>query len=223
MATRSPVVGAPSAAFTPTPPPPPTKPPTLLGELDLHLFNEGSHFKLYDKLGAHPMVHGGVPGTYFAVWAPDAERVQVIGSWNGWDPSQNSLQPVASSGIWQGFIPGVKKGDLYKYQIVSRYHGHHAEKADPFAFHDEAPPRTASVVWDVDYEWHDEEWLDQRGSKIALEAPVSIYELHVGSWRRVPEEGNRALTYREMAPLLAEHVKSLGFTHVELLPVMPST
>jgi 1,4-alpha-glucan branching enzyme len=193
---------------------------TLLTEDDIHLFNEGTHFRLYNKLGAHPMVLNGVNGTHFAVWAPDATQVSVLGDFNGWDSSTHLLQPRAQSGIWEGFIPGMSAGTLYKFHIVSRYNGYNADKADPFAFHGEVPPKTASIVWDLEYAWGDHEWMQRRGELNSLAAPISIYEVHLGSWRRVPEEGKRFLTYRELAPMLAEHVEETGFTHVEFLPVM---
>lgn len=189
---------------------------SLLGDHDLHLFNEGSHLRLYEKLGAHIQEKG----TYFAVWAPDAERISVIGDFNQWDPAVHPLRPRDRSGIWEGFLPGVQRGALYKYHLVSRYGGVILEKADPLAFHYEVSPRTASIVWDLDYAWNDDVWMKERNKKNALASPISIYEVHLGSWRRMPEEGNRWLTYREIAPKLVEHVKRLGFTHVELLPVM---
>jgi 1,4-alpha-glucan branching enzyme len=192
----------------------------LLSADDLFLFNEGTHAMLYERLGAHPRVIDGVAGTSFAVWAPNAERVSVIGDFNDWDPNRHVLQPQGASGIWAGFIPGVGKGAVYKYRIHSRYHGYRVDKADPFAFYCETPPRTASIVWDLDYQWRDAAWMRERHRHNALDAPFAVYEVHLGSWRRVPEEGNRPLTYRELAPLLAEHVRRLGFTHVEFLPVM---
>jgi 1,4-alpha-glucan branching enzyme len=193
---------------------------TLLTEQDLYLFNEGSHFRLYEKLGAHPLTTKRGAGTTFAVWAPDAARVSVIGDFNGWDQESHLLRPRGGSGIWEGFIPGIGQGALYKYHIVSRHDGSRAEKTDPFAFTNEVSPKTASVVWELGYRWQDQAWMARRRRHNALEAPISIYELHLGSWRRVPEDGNRSLTYREMAPRLAEYVKRMGFTHVEFLPVM---
>jgi 1,4-alpha-glucan branching enzyme len=193
---------------------------TLLTEDDLYLFNEGSHFRLYEKLGAHLLNVGGQPGAYFAVWAPDAEQVFVIGDFNRWHKTSHRLRPRGQSGIWEGFIPGLGKGDIYKYHIASRYMGYKVDKADPFAYYHEAPPKTASIVWDLDYIWGDRKWMEKRRQHNALDAPIAIYEVHLGSWRRVPEENNRPLTYREMAPRLAEYVKGMGFTHVEFLPVM---
>jgi 1,4-alpha-glucan branching enzyme len=194
--------------------------PTLLAEGDLHLFNEGTHFNLYDKLGAHVMTHEGVEGTYFAVWAPDAERVSVIGNFNDWDRGRHHLHPRDQSGIWEGFLPGVGKGTLYKYHIQSRFHGYRVDKPDPFSVFNEIPPKTASIVWDLDYTWGDREWMEHRRSRNALDAPMSIYEVHLGSWMRVPEEGNRSLSYRELGAKLAEYVQRMGFTHVEFLPIM---
>jgi 1,4-alpha-glucan branching enzyme len=191
---------------------------TLLTDQDLYLFNEGSHFRLYDKFGAHPLSFEGVAGTHFAVWAPDAEEVFVMGEFNGWDKTSHPLHPRAQSGIWEGFVPKVTRGAVYKYYIVSRYHGYRVEKADPFAFYSEVPPRTGSIIWEPEYMWQDQEWVD--GRRNALDAPVSIYEVHLGSWRRVPEEENRPLTYRELAPQLADYLDQMGFTHVEFLPVM---
>jgi 1,4-alpha-glucan branching enzyme len=193
---------------------------SLLTDDDLYLFNEGSHFRLYEKLGAHPMEHEGKEGTCFAVWAPDAQKVYVMGDFNGWDKESHPLRPRRKSGIWEGFIPGVGKGANYKYHIASRFHGYHVDKADPFALYSEVPPKTGSIVWNLDYVWGDGEWMENRQKQNALDAPMAVYEMHLGSWMRMPEEGNRSLTYRELAPRLAEYVRSMGFTHVEFLPVM---
>ena len=191
-----------------------------LTDEDLYLFNEGSHFRLWEKLGAHPgALPDGTEGTHFAVWAPNAEAVAVVGDWNGWDRERHPLAPRGSSGIWEGFLPGVGEGAVYKYFIRARG-GHVGEKADPFGRRHEVPPRTASVVAKGEHAWRDAEWMATRGESNALGAPITIYEVHLGSWRRVPEEGDRSLTYREAAPLLAQHCLELGFTHVELMPVM---
>ncbi|HVK72798.1 MAG TPA: 1,4-alpha-glucan branching protein GlgB [Kofleriaceae bacterium] len=191
--------------------------PTLLGDVDLHLFNEGTHARLYDHLGAHVIEHRGQRGTYFAVWAPGAATVGVIGDWNHWQPE--ALHARGDSGIWEGFIPGVGDGQRYKYRIQP--HGNTMrEKADPFGAWHEVPPATASVVWKGGHAWGDDVWMKTRRETLALSAPVSIYECHLGSWRRVPEEGNRSLSYREIAPRLADHLVRHGFTHVELMPVM---
>ncbi|MDR7418077.1 MAG: 1,4-alpha-glucan branching protein GlgB [Armatimonadota bacterium] len=192
---------------------------TLLTADDLYLFNEGSHVRLYDRLGAHVVEVGGRVATHFAVWAPNATAVSVVGDFNEWEPSSTPLQPMGSSGIWSGTVRGVGPGARYKYHIVSGP-GERADKADPLAFRAEVPPATASIVWNLDYEWGDHQWLRERRERQALRRPMSIYEVHLGSWRRVPEEGDRFLTYREMAPLLADYVRRMGFTHVELLPVM---
>jgi 1,4-alpha-glucan branching enzyme len=191
-----------------------------LSDQDIYLFNEGTHFRLHRHLGAHPSRERGREGTWFSVWAPDADRVTVFGDWNDWDKESQPLQPRGSSGIWQGFVPGVGHGTHYKYHVVSRFGGYRVDKADPFAFLAETPPKTASVVWNLDYQWGDGEWLGERAGRQSLGAPLSIYEVHLGSWARLPEEGNRPLSYRETAPHLAEHVRRLGFTHVEFLPVM---
>ncbi|UCG14482.1 MAG: 1,4-alpha-glucan branching protein GlgB [Deltaproteobacteria bacterium] len=194
---------------------------TLLTDDDIYLFNEGSHFRLYEKLGSRLLRREGVEGTYFAVWAPNAQEVSVIGGFNNWDKGCHPLRVRGGSGIWEGLIPGVTKGASYKYHIVSRYKDYRVDKADPFAIHGEVPPKTASIVWDLDYDWGDQKWMaEQRGWRNAPDAPMSIYEVHLGSWMRVPAEGNRHLTYREIGPKLAEYVRRMNFTHVEILPVM---
>ncbi len=193
---------------------------SLLTDDDIYLFNEGSHFRLYEKLGAHTVELDGQPGTHFAVWAPNAEHVSVVGDCNNWDRTAHPLHPRDSSGIWEGFCPGMSSGGLYKYHIHSHRRGYRVDKTDPFAFHCEIPPKTASVVWNLNYEWDDREWMSRRGAANSLGQPMSIYEVHLGSWRRVPEEGYRSLSYREMAPLLADYVRETGFTHVEFLPLM---
>src|SRR5882724_697813 len=193
---------------------------TLLTDHDFYLFNEGSHFRLYDKLGAHPMRLNGVDGTHFAVWAPDAERVSVLGNFNDWDNTSHPLSPRAGSGIWQGFLPGVGKGELYKFHIRSRFGGYRVDKTDPFSIFNEVPPKTASIVWDLNYTWNDQEWIDRRPKHNGLDKPMAIYEIHLGSWRRRPEEGNRSLSYRELAEELPQYLRQLGFTHVEFLPIM---
>jgi 1,4-alpha-glucan branching enzyme len=194
-------------------------PRAMLTPDDVYLLNEGTHTRLYDKLGAHIIETEDQRGLRFAVWAPNAREVSVIGEFNGWRPGANPLSPHASSGIWEGFVPGVGAGTAYKYHIASRENGYEVEKADPFAFHTEVPPRTASVAWDLDgYSWGDGAWMAGRGAKSALGAPVSIYELHIGSWMR--GDGDRPLTYRELAERLPAYAKDLGFTHVEFMPVM---
>ncbi len=193
---------------------------SLLTDDDLHLFNEGTHYDLWKKLGAHVTRRGEQVGTCFAVWAPNAERVSVIGDFNDWNNASHQLRPRGASGIWQGFIPTVEQGARYKYHIVSRGGGYNVDKADPFGFYHECEPGRASIVWELDYEWNDQSWRESLGGRNRPDAPMSIYECHLGSWRRNPHEGNRSLSYREMAVELAEHVRRLGFTHVELLPVM---
>jgi 1,4-alpha-glucan branching enzyme len=193
---------------------------SLLTDQDLHLFNEGTHYRLYEKLGAHRMQANGVEGTHFAVWAPNARHVCVMGDFNGWNKSELHLGPRGHSGIWEGFIPGVEKGAHYKYSIESHHRGFRGEKTDPFAIFCETPPKTASIVWDLDYIWDDADWMRTREDRNALRSPMTVYEVHLGSWMRVREEGNRSLSYREMAPRLAEYVLRMGFTHAEFLPVM---
>jgi len=194
---------------------------TLLTELDIYLFKQGNHAKIYEKLGAHHVIVNGVEGTHFAVWAPNAKKVSVVGDFNGWNNDANLMNVRwDDSGIWETFIPGLASGTLYKYRIVSNDNNYQVTKGDPHANYWEISPKTASVVWDLYYEWGDLEWMNNRHKKNSLNGPYSIYEVHFGSWRRVPEEGNRSLTYREMTPLLADYVKDMGFTHVEFLPLM---
>ncbi|MBT9175235.1 MAG: 1,4-alpha-glucan branching enzyme GlgB [candidate division WS2 bacterium] len=189
----------------------------LITDYDVFLFKSGEHFNLYNKFGSH-LTSDGV---HFAVWAPNAQEVSVIGDFNSWNPSSNALSARwDNSGIWEGFIPGIGKGANYKYKIISRYNNYQVEKGDPFAFFWEMPPRTASCVWDLSYEWGDKQWMRERSKFNSLRSPISIYEVHLGSWRRVPEEGGRHLTYREMAYHLASYAKEMGWTHIELMPVM---
>lgn len=194
---------------------------SLFTEFDISLFQAGKHFKLYEKLGAHILTHEGVQGTYFAVWAPNAEHVSVIGSFNFWNRQTHPLYPRwDGSGIWEGFVPNIGQGELYKYFIKSHHNGHEVEKGDPFGFLWETPPLTASVIWDIQYQWNDSDWLSARREKAGTVQPYSVYEVHLGSWKRIPEEGNRSLTYRELAEELPGYVKDMGFTHIEFLPVM---
>jgi 1,4-alpha-glucan branching enzyme len=193
---------------------------TLLSDADLYYFNEGTDFRLYEKLGAHPLTIDETRGTYFAVWAPNAAQVYVMGDFNGWCKDSHPLQPREQSGIWEGFIAQVEAGAVYKYHIRSHHGGYSVDKADPYGFCHETPPRTASVVWELWYDWGDQAWMAERVRQRALTSPMAVYEVHLGSWQRVVEENNRSLNYRELAPKLAEYVQRLGFTHVEFLPVM---
>lgn len=191
-----------------------------LTDHDIFLLKEGTHTRLAEKLGAHLTSRDGIQGVHFAVWAPNAKAVSVIGDFNGWDKMSQPLKSrTDGSGVWEEFVPNVGSGARYKYHITSRHQNHQVDKADPYGMFGEVPPLTSSRVWDMAYTWNDGEWMAQRGKANALDAPMSIYEVHLGSWRRVPEEGNRSLTYRELAPLLVEHMRETGFTHVELLPV----
>ncbi|HXJ21431.1 MAG TPA: 1,4-alpha-glucan branching protein GlgB [Polyangia bacterium] len=192
---------------------------TRLGDVDVHLFAEGTHTRAYERLGAHLTTEAGRLGVAFAVWAPNAARVSVIGDFEGWGKSPAPLERRGESGIWTGFVAGLSKGTHYKYRIESQVNGYRVDKADPYAFRAEAPPATASIVWDLDFDWGDDDWMRARGPRHALDAPMSIYEVHLGSWMRVPEEKNRWLGYREIAPKLAAHVRRCGFTHVELMPI----
>lgn len=193
---------------------------SLLTDFDIHLFKSGKHFRLYDKLGAHTVTVGNQQGTFFAVWAPNAIEVSVIGYFNHWQSGKHNLHSRwDESGIWEGFFPGILHGEAYKYAIVSNT-GEFLEKADPFAFYTETPPKTASIVWKSHYDWNDAAWLEERRKKVGKPQPYSVYEVHFGSWRRKAEENNRSLTYPEMAIELVEYVKETGFTHVEFLPVM---
>ncbi|MGA2410007.1 MAG: 1,4-alpha-glucan branching protein GlgB [Candidatus Binataceae bacterium] len=193
-------------------------PPTI-GNLDLHLWGEGRHHKIFDKLGAHPRTVAGVAGTAFAVWAPNAEGASVVGDFNGWDGRIHMMRVLGSSGIWELFIPELEAGEHYKFEIRTTGGGL-LMKADPFANGSEVPPRTASNIYHSEYSFGDSQWIEQRASRDSLRSPLSIYEMHLGSWRHVPEENDRPLTYREIAPQLADYVNDLGFTHVELMPVM---
>jgi 1,4-alpha-glucan branching enzyme len=193
---------------------------SLLGQQDLYLFNEGSHLRLYDKLGAHPRTVNGVRGVMFAVWAPAASYVSVIGDFNGWDRARHPLHPRESSGIWEGFVAGIGPGMVYKYHVASRVNDYSADKSDPLGFYHQVAPETGSIVHDLSYQWNDGEWLMRRRQKNALSSPLSIYEVHLGSWRHHPGDSKRSLGYRELAGPLAEYVKRMGFTHVEFLPLM---
>ncbi len=194
---------------------------SMLTDHDVFLFKQGSHFRLYEKLGSHSMTINGRQGTNFAVWAPNAAEISVVGDFNRWNSTSHPLQcRDDDSGLWEGFIPGVRKGACYKYHVVSNYNNYCVNKGDPFCFYWEKPPQTASRVWDLRYTWNDVGWMKHRKKHNSFDAPISIYEVHLGSWQRVFEENNRPLTYLEIAPLLAEYIQEMGFTHVEFMPVM---
>jgi len=187
---------------------------------DVYLFKEGNHYRLYDKLGSHIKQVNGEWGTHFAVWAPNAKSVSVIGNFNSWDPREHPLAiRWDNSGIWEGFIPGIGKGEIYKYHIVSHHNDYRVDKGDPYGLAWEVAPKTATVVWDLDYKWDDKDWMANRHKQNSLHAPMSVYEVHLGSWRKTGD-GLESLGYKETAHQLAEYVKYMGFTHVELMPVM---
>ena len=196
---------------------------SILSDFDLYLFGQGKHHRIYEKMGAHACTVNGVAGVNFAVWAPNAQTVSVIGDFNGW---QHAAHPMhlrhIDLGVWECFIPGLQIGALYKYAVYSRYNNYVAEKSDPYGFAAELRPKTASIVADIhQHQWQDEAWMQERAQHQQLSSPISIYEVHLGSWRHVIEESgeNRSMTYRELAHALAPYVKELGFTHVELLPI----
>jgi len=190
-----------------------------LSDFDLHLLMEGTHYRSWGKLGAHLGEKDGQKGVWFAVWAPNAVYVSVIGDFNQWNEMANPMENRGDSGMWEVFVPGIGQGALYKYVIHSRYNDYKTQKADPYAFYFETRPKSASIVWDLAYEWQDRDWMTKRWQKQQVSAPISIYECHLGSWMRVSEEGNRWLTYRELAQRLPSYIKEMGFTHVEFLPV----
>ena len=195
-------------------------PTTLFTNFDIELFRSGKHFRLYEKLGSHTMEVDGKPGTYFAVWAPSAKSVAVKGNFNHWNTESHPLYPRWDGcGIWEGFVPAVGHGEVYKYQVVGP-NGEQLEKGDPFARYWEHPPATASIIWNPDYKWQDEKWMERRKKLAGKEQPYSVYEVHLGSWKRKHDEDNRSLTYREMADELVNYVADMGFTHIELMPVM---
>jgi len=198
----------------------PTGASEVLTDFDLHLFKEGTHYRLYEKLGAHPTTQEGQNGTWFAVWAPNARYVSVVGDFNGWNLEAHPLSPYGNSGVWARFVPGAGVGAAYQYHLVSRPQGGQGDKTDPMGFRHGLVRNQASYVWDLLYEWQDAEWMANRAGRNNLNAPMSIYEVELGSWMRVPEQGNRPLSWREAGPKLAEYALRLGFTHVELMPVM---
>jgi 1,4-alpha-glucan branching enzyme len=192
----------------------------ILSDYDLYLFGEGKHTRIYEKLGAHPTTIGGSAGVHFAVWAPNAKRVSVVGDFNAWDGRRHPMRSLGGSGVWEIFIPGLYVGEKYKFEILSRY-GEVVLKSDPFGFAFELPPQNASVVAAPAYDWKDAEWMRSRASADSwFHQPMAVYEVHLGSWSRIPEESGRYLTYRELAERLIPYVKEMGYSHIELLPVM---
>ncbi len=200
--------------------PQPVEVHSLLSEFDVFLFKAGRHYKLYEKFGSHELLINGVKGVYFAVWAPNAQTVSVVGNFNGWNPHSHLLNVRwDSSGIWEGFIPGLKNGEVYKYHIHSNT-GEHLEKSDPFALLTEIPPKTASIVATTYFDWNDSEWMFNRREHNALDRPMSVYEMHLGSWMRDPQDPDRFLSYTEIAERLIPYIQETGFTHVEFMPIM---
>ena len=192
--------------------------PPVLTDFDLHLFGEGTNYRTYRRLGAHLIEHEGVAGVSFAVWAPNAQRVSVVGLFNNWDGRRHPMRPRGATGVWELFIPGLGEWEIYKYEVRSRFGGYVVTKADPVGFASELRPKTASLVFDVDrYQWNDEAWMAGRRAEDPLAAPISIYEVHLGSWRR--DENGGWLTYRQLADQLVDYVAEMGYTHIELLPI----
>ncbi len=197
------------------------EPFSLFSDFDIALFKSGKHFRLYEKLGSHVVKNKEITGTYFAVWAPNANAVSVIGNFNGWNKESHQLMPRwDASGIWEGWIAHIGNGEVYKYAIKSNLGGQELEKGDPFALSWEESPKTASLIWNTWYEWKDSEWLKNRKKKNSLNSPYSVYEIHLGSWKRDPSNNDRRLGYREIADTLVPYVKEMGFTHVEFMPIM---
>jgi 1,4-alpha-glucan branching enzyme len=193
---------------------------SLFSDSDYYLFNEGTHRRIYEKLGAHPVQSSGLNGVNFAVWAPNARYISVIGSFNSWEAGQHPLNYRGASGLWEGFIPEAKPGDLYKFRIESHNMGYTIDKADPYARYAEVRPNTASIIYESTYEWGDADWMHHRGGTQGPMSPISIYEMHLLSWKRVVQENNRLISYRELAEPLIAYIKKMGFTHVELMPIM---
>ncbi|MEO1517410.1 MAG: 1,4-alpha-glucan branching protein GlgB [Bacteroidota bacterium] len=194
---------------------------SLISDYDISLFRSGKHFRLYDKLGSHVTTFDGQKGTFFAVWAPNATQVAVSGNFNNWDATSHQMSPRwDGSGIWELFVPGIGHGMLYKYTLITQQ-GHKLEKSDPFARFYEVPPKTASIVWEIDdYKWNDKKWMKERKKKAGKPQPYAVYEVHLGSWKKQQEDGNRSLSYRELADEMVTYVKEMGYTHVEMMPVM---
>ncbi|HAR63175.1 MAG: 1,4-alpha-glucan branching enzyme [Candidatus Margulisiibacteriota bacterium] len=193
--------------------------PQIIGDMDLHLFGEGNNNKVYEILGAHPKTINGISGYHFAVWAPNAVRVSVIGDFNYWDGRYHLMNVLGNSGIWELFIPGITNNMNYKFEVKTKA-GHLLEKVDPYGYFNEVPPKTSSVTYDLsNFDWDDEQWMSARTEDAFMKAPISIYEVHLGSWMRIPEEENRYLTYKELAHKLVDYVLEMGYTHIELLPV----
>ena len=194
--------------------------PPLLSDYDLHLLKEGTHYRNYEKLGSHVRIVDGVRGVQFAVWAPNARRVSLIGDFNQWDNRRHSMRFHPGAGVWEIFIPGLGEETLYKFEIKWRRFNFVVQKTDPYAFYFERRPKTAAIVYDINkYRWRDDDWMNGRAAKNSLDAPMSIYEVHLSSWMRAPEEGDRYLNYRELAHQLVEYVREMAYTHIELLPV----
>ncbi len=195
--------------------------PPVLTDFDLHLFGEGTHFRLYEKLGARVIEHAGIKGVCFAVWAPNAERVSVVGDFNQWDGRRHPMRPRGGSGLWEIFIPELQQGDLYKFEVKSRHYGYLAVKSDPYAHLSEMRPNTSSVIWDLNhYQWRDQEWMATRKQRQGLNSPIAIYEVHPGCWKRKDDPiGMRWLSYHELADELVAYVREMGYTHIELLPI----
>lgn len=192
----------------------------VIGEVDQHLFNEGRHQRLWEMLGAHVMEHEGVQGTHFAVWAPNASSVAIVGDFNAWDVQTHVMRPVGQSGVWELFIPGIGEGETYKYRLTDRHGNPLPQKADPVGFGSEHAPKNASIVRSLDgFDWHDRNWMSSRQKTASIDKPISIYEVHLGSWRTVPEEDNRPLSYLEHAVQMVDYAKDMGFTHIELMPI----
>ena len=192
---------------------------SLFSDLDIYLFKQGKHFKLYEKLGSHICENNGIQGTYFAVWAPNGAAVSVIGDFNGWNPENGKMHPrLDGSGIWETFFPGVGHGSLYKYMIRNSQSGNVLEKFDPFAFYSEVPPKRASIVWDLSYAWNDKSWT-ARKKRGSIQQPWSVYELHAGSWKKSGDAEDAYISYLDMADELVNYVKEMGFTHVEFMPL----